>query len=459
MPARLPTPTFHRLLVLLVVAVVINALAFMQLSHDRIVPGTDSPEYDLLARQLAAGRGLVLDAEAPFRPTVYREPGYPLLVAAVYRVAGPNPDTVAALQALLLGLAAGTTALLGARLFGPRAGLVGGGLFGLSSESAHYAHWLLGEVLFTLLLVITLALALRAQSDGRRGDFVAVGVGLGLATLVRAIAASMLVPLVLVLGFGGRRWWLRGGLVVAGMAVVVAPWIVRNWVAVGEPVLTSRFGLNLVRRAPRAAEPPPAYVPWLEASVWMATNPLSQLVFPISSFQWGPSYEDNLVWDFHVNDMVRNLRRYEPICQPLPDPEACYLPIGLAFVRDYPIGYVVQSAFELVKLHFAPLPGPQALIHNTTVWLGIGAAIVLGAHHCLRRPHLLVLGALAGYVAASILVDTQVRYLLPVLPIYASLAAVPATRTMLSVGRVLHGAVSSVVGAAARRPANDPLRH
>ena len=50
----------------------------------------------------------------------------------------------------MLGLAAGVTALIGARLFGPAAGLVAGAVFGLSSESAHYAHWLLTEVLFTL---------------------------------------------------------------------------------------------------------------------------------------------------------------------------------------------------------------------------------------------------------------------------------------------------------------------
>jgi hypothetical protein len=45
-----------------------------------------------------------------------------------------------------------------------------------------------------------------------------------------------------------------------------------------------------------------------------------------------------------------------------------------------------------------------------------------------------VLAAVIGYVGAAVLVDTQVRYLLPVLPIYAMFAAVPlsalATRVL-----------------------------
>jgi hypothetical protein len=167
----------------------------------------------------------------------------------------------------------------------------------------------------------------------------------------------------------------------------------------------------------------------------MAANPLSNLVYPISRFQWGPQNEDNLIWDFHVNDQVRYNDRYAPVCEPQPDPDACYADIGLAFVRAYPLAYVAQSAFALITLLFAPLPGPQALEHNGLVWLGLVAI----AGVCLRRragqAHALVLVALAAYVGASILVDTQQRYLLPVLPIItvfcgpAVTAAFAAVRT------------------------------
>jgi 4-amino-4-deoxy-L-arabinose transferase-like glycosyltransferase len=417
---------FRWWLAALVLAVTLNAAAFARINTERIVFGTDSPEYDLLARQLNLDRGFTLQAEAPFVPTLWREPGYPLLVASVYHLTDNNIEVVVALQCLLLGLAAGVTALIGADLFGRTAGLIGGALFGLSSESAHYAHWLLTEVPFTLLLLLSVGLAMKVRR-GQWRDLFLVGVAFALTALVRAIALGALGPVALALGVLGprRRWPLRVALVVAGAAVVLAPWVVRNWVAVGHPALTSRFGVNLLRRAPRAAEPPSAYVDFLEASAWIMANPVSQLIYPMSRFQWGPESDENLIWDFHVNDMVRYLRRYEPICLPTPDPDACYTEIGLAFVRAYPVGYLATTTFELVKIQFAPLPGPQALVHNATVWLGLVSGVVLLARRRLTRAHLPVLAALFGYVGAAVLVDTQVRYLLPVLPIYAIFAAVP----------------------------------
>ena len=410
-------------IVLLIVLVVLNALVFASMNPDRIVPGTDSVQYDLLARNLLAGHGFTLESEPPYVPTLFREPGYPALVAVLYWLQGI--DAVVVVQAVLLGLTAGLTAIVGTRLFGQVEGLIGGALFGLNSESAHYAHWLLTEIPFTFLLVAALGLALRAHASQRSRDFVACGVLLGLASLVRVIAVPLAAPLCLVLALRENRG-LRGVvLMLASFAIVIAPWVARNYVTFGQPTISSRLGVNLIRRSARAAEPLSAYPAWIVASVWMATNPLSDLVFPISRFQWGPSYEDNLIWDFHVNDMVRYNSRYEPVCQPRPDPDACYAEIGLAFVRAYPVGYMVQSVFALVTLLFAPLPGPQALEHNGLVWLGLLAMTVLAIRRQLCAAHWLLLGPLLTYVAASIAVDTQVRYLLPVMPIFAIFGAAP----------------------------------
>jgi hypothetical protein len=198
----------------------------------------------------------------------------------------------------------------------------------------------------------------------------------------------------------------------------------------GDPTISGRFGVNLLRRSARAAEPLTAYPDWLVASAWMAANPISNIVYPISRFQWGPDYEDNLIWDFHVNEMVSYNQRYEPVCQPRPDPDACYADIGLAFVREYPIGYAAQSLFALVTLLFAPLPGPQALEHNALVWLALVTVGVLAARRQLGAPHALVLLTAAAYIGASILVDTQQRYLMPLLPLFAVFAAVPLAHVL-----------------------------
>jgi 4-amino-4-deoxy-L-arabinose transferase-like glycosyltransferase len=384
-----------------------------------------------MARNLIAGHGLSLASQAPYQPTLYREPGYPVLVGVLYRAFGPNVDAVAVLQVLLLGIAAVATALVGARLFGALAGLIAGAWFGLNPESAHYAHWLLTEIPFALLLVLTIAVALRAQRNGGVRDYLLTGVGLGLATLVRAVASGLFPPLLILLGvsgtFGVGRWvrWQRLALLVVGFGVVVAPWLVRNAETFGRASLTSRVGVNLVRRAPRAAQPLSAYPADIVASVWIATNPLSQLVYPMSRFQWGPDYEDNLIWDFHVNEMVRYLWRYQPACQTVPDEDQCFADVGMAFVRQYPLQYLVQSAFELVKLLFTPLPSAQALIHNATVWLAIVTGAVLAWRRQLGAPHVLVIGVVFAFIVESVALDTQVRYLWPFLPYFTTFAAVP----------------------------------
>ena len=68
------------LLFALMLAVMVNALAFAKVNPDRIVSGTDSPQYDLMAKQLASDRGFTLADQPPYLPTLFREPGYPLLV-------------------------------------------------------------------------------------------------------------------------------------------------------------------------------------------------------------------------------------------------------------------------------------------------------------------------------------------------------------------------------------------
>jgi 4-amino-4-deoxy-L-arabinose transferase-like glycosyltransferase len=416
----------------LLVLIVLNGWASLGTTNrTRVVEGTDAAQYDKLARGLETDRGFSSDGP-PFDPTFYREPGYPLFLALGYRLSGDNQDVVAMVQVGVLALTAGLTAMLGARLFGPLAGLAAGGLLGFSPEAVNYASTLLSETLFTFFLIATLGLAVRAREGRRVGDILLVGLGLGIAALTRAFALGLVVPLALALAWDGRRtrpyvFLTRAGLVVAGAVLVLAPWVVRNWVAVGRPALTSRSGVVVIRRMPRAAEPASAYAGWLQAAAWRVANPISNLVVPMERFQWGPEPEDNALWDFDVNEAVRYFNRYDPVCQAAPDWDACANEIGMAFVRKYPLQYLVQSGFEVVKLNFAPFPSPAGSVHNITVWLALLSGGVFAVRRRLNRLHGVVLVALGVYVGSAVLVDTQTRYSVPLLPVYAAFAtAAPA---------------------------------
>src|SRR5207253_4796919 len=121
---------FRGLLGGLLILVVLNGWASLTSSNrTRVVEGTDAGQYDKLARGLEADRGFS-SAGPPFDPTFYREPGYPLFLALAYRLSNDNLDATAAAQVTVLALSAGITAALGARLFGPLAGLSAGALLG-----------------------------------------------------------------------------------------------------------------------------------------------------------------------------------------------------------------------------------------------------------------------------------------------------------------------------------------
>jgi 4-amino-4-deoxy-L-arabinose transferase-like glycosyltransferase len=200
-------------------------------------------DYDKLAANLEAGRGYRLLPEG--EPTLMREPGYPWLLALVFRLFGQSL-AAARLVNLLLGLA---TALV---------------VLGLSSElgfSGRVARWAAVlfmlhpgtfvaesrggfETLFTLLLALFVLLLARALRSESLGAYAIAGLVLGAAALVRSTV--FLLPLG-VLGWllirrprgelGGSL--LKAAVLGACMFVVLSPWIIRNALLTGEATLSA----------------------------------------------------------------------------------------------------------------------------------------------------------------------------------------------------------------------------
>lgn len=187
----------------------------------------DAADYHRLAEGLLAGQGFVGTAGLP---TAERPPLYPLVLAGALQLAGGNLWGAYLLQALL---DAGSCALvfhIGRRLFGIGPGLVAGALAAGYLSLVAATRLLLSETLFIFLLL----LALRRLVSGpvRAASAAIAGALLGLATLTRG--TSLLLPLacglVLLRGVPARAGLRRAGLLLAAYALVLAPWLARNWV-------------------------------------------------------------------------------------------------------------------------------------------------------------------------------------------------------------------------------------
>jgi hypothetical protein len=220
---------------LLLALVVAGALAVRLVLMAGGLNRLDDPDHYLtLARSLAEGRGFALDG----RPTAYRPPLYPILLAPFVATLSREalPWGVGAVH-LVLGAGAATRMGLSTR----RA-LVAAAVVAFDPVLAVQGRSVMTETLAAFLVAATLAAIAR---PGVRGSIFG-GVGLGLACLCRPsfLPAAVLIALAgLVVGPGVMKTRLaRSCLLILATGLILAPWAWRNARRIGEPVWTTTHG-------------------------------------------------------------------------------------------------------------------------------------------------------------------------------------------------------------------------
>jgi 4-amino-4-deoxy-L-arabinose transferase-like glycosyltransferase len=203
--------------------------------------------YDFIAKNLAQGYGYRI--EPYMGDTILREPGYPLLIAAMYKIGGYS-DQVPRLACILLAFGAAlillrltrkitadrTIALIAALLF-----LLYPGILVAEARAGNDI-----PCVFTMLLFM--AALYWAVEEGSLWLYGVAGLLLGVAALVRS--EVLLFPLFLLAYFlfTSRGWGARCKVVlrvvalVVGTFVAMSPWIIRNYLLVHEFVATDTLG-------------------------------------------------------------------------------------------------------------------------------------------------------------------------------------------------------------------------
>ena len=206
--------------------------------------GDDAGHYEFLGRSLAAGAGF---ANLNGATTTFWPPGYPLFLAAVYKLPGDlfgGPDVMVA---LLLNALLGTATIMlvygiGRRAFGQPEAVFAALLTALFPSLIFLSGVTLSETLFTFLALLGVWLVIEAEYRSNRLLLVPAGIVVGLAALTRGQA--LLLPLVL-LPFWWRtlRDWrpvlIRAVTVGALTVIAILPWTVRNYVESNSFVLIS----------------------------------------------------------------------------------------------------------------------------------------------------------------------------------------------------------------------------
>jgi 4-amino-4-deoxy-L-arabinose transferase-like glycosyltransferase len=211
-------------------------------------PVYDAAAYARIAVSLDGGSGFTVGPTAT-QPSSDYSPGLPLLVAGIYELTGGVHEQLARLALALIGaLAALFAYLIGRRLSGPLAGLIGAGAVAIYPALLEYQGMLMGEPLAaTLLSGAVLATLWAAEAHRRRATWLLPGALFGALALVRPeyLAVALLVGLVVAAKDWRRERWASAtgaAALIAGLVLVVAPWTVRNAIALGRFVPVSTGG-------------------------------------------------------------------------------------------------------------------------------------------------------------------------------------------------------------------------
>jgi len=192
-----------------------------------------------VGESISQGRGHEIEIAPGTFMYAQRPPLYAFLIGGVFRLFGKNLMVLRLFQALLGALAALGTFFLARSLFGDRVAKLAAWLTAFYPFAIYYAGYIGAEMLFiTLLIVFFYLLVLLGQRPSwKRG--VACGFFLGLSVLTRPI--PLLFPLIMWIGLlfaigHGRRAGKMFAVVIVTMMVVLSPWLIRNYIVLGEMV-------------------------------------------------------------------------------------------------------------------------------------------------------------------------------------------------------------------------------
>lgn len=200
-------------------------------------------DYDLIADNLVHGHGYRVYADTS--ETMLRSPGFVLILAAIFALFGKSLLAVQVVQFAMSATVAVVTYLIAQRLFATRAvALLASAIYLFHPVSMLSDTRAGNDTTLTFFLTLTVWLLLRAIDGRRLVDFILAGLLLGYTMLVKASVALIFPAVFVFLVWSPKTrvkpWALTRGFAATAIvaALVMAPWVVRNYQVSGRFVPT-----------------------------------------------------------------------------------------------------------------------------------------------------------------------------------------------------------------------------
>jgi 4-amino-4-deoxy-L-arabinose transferase-like glycosyltransferase len=306
-----------------------------------------------LAQSIARGQGVALDGI----PTGFRVPLYSIFLAGLTRGHRAFWPVIIA-QSLIGAAIVVLTALLARRLSSgaaaPKAAILAAALTALYPYYVFHDTALQETSLYTLLTLIAVLVLQNAAHKDSTITGIGAGVVLGLDVLTRATIApfAALAPLWL---FWHRRF--RAGVACAlFLLATVLPWVVRNYIVMGDPTLSTETGIQF----------------------WTGNNGLLFRYYPLQS--------SDVSKDHAMNSLTpQDRRELKPIESSEVLTSRWFFHKGLQFVRAHPWQTVIDGVRKnLAAFSWLPAPRRGRLIDGA-IFFSFGPVMLLGLWGMFRH--------------------------------------------------------------------------
>ncbi len=199
-------------------------------------PRGDAFDYVTIAQNLLDGKGYAtLYPGLTMRLTARRPPLFPLFLAACFALFGRGAVAPLLILSVLGAVTCALMVHLARHLFGEREALVAGLLAAVLPGMWINNTTLMSETIYVLLLVVLVLLADRAVRVRTATAVLPLGVLAGLLALTRPegiLLSALLAFWIVAIRRGSHRWRALATALTMG-ALLIAPWVVRNWVRFG----------------------------------------------------------------------------------------------------------------------------------------------------------------------------------------------------------------------------------
>jgi 4-amino-4-deoxy-L-arabinose transferase-like glycosyltransferase len=207
---------------------------------------TDTPEYETIGSNIAAGNGFSLSSAAPFIPTVRRAWAYPAFLAIVNGHGPVHPYRVAAIQIVLDSAVAVAILLLTVAVPMRGARIAAAVIYALHPAAVAASTTMLTETLFTFLVACAALLVVAGRKSDRLPLSLLAGIIMGLAVLCRPLGVIYAGSAVLMLLAWRRqpRALVHAAGFAAACALVILPWTIRCTAVTGRLVIAQGAGIT-----------------------------------------------------------------------------------------------------------------------------------------------------------------------------------------------------------------------